>query len=73
MARPLPSVDAVVARVKELAAEEACKTAAAADSMQTYTDDVAQSLQKLAKELRAEASVQVSVQDVLNFAQAVSR
>lgn len=71
MARPLPSVDAVVARVKALAQEEAVKTASAAAPM--LTDDVAQSLQKLASDLRAEASVRVSVQDVLNFAQAVHR
>ncbi len=71
MARPLPSVDAVVARVKALAQEEAVKTASAAAPM--LTDDVAQSLQKLASDLRAEASVRVSVQDVLDFAQAVNR
>lgn len=71
MARPLPSVDAVVARVKALAQEEAVKTASATAPM--LTDDVAQSLQKLASDLRAEASVRVSVQDVLDFAQAVNR
>jgi hypothetical protein len=47
------------------------KTASA--SAPTLTDDVAQSLQKLASDLRAEASVRVSVQDVLDFAQAVNR
>ena len=71
MARPLPSVDAVVARVKALAQEEAVKTASASAPM--LTDDVAQGLQKLASSLRAEASVRVSVQDVLDFTQAVNR
>lgn len=71
MARPLPSVDAVVARVKALAQDEAVKTASS--SQPTLTDDVAKSLQKLASELRAEASVHVTVQDVLDFAEKVSR
>ncbi len=71
MARPLPSVDAVVARVKALAQEEATKLASSSAPM--LTDNVAQGLQKLASDLRAEASVRVSVQDVLDFAQAVNR
>jgi len=90
MAKPLPSVDAIVARVKELA-EDAMRPAplrivarvkelvedaaikTAADSTQTYTDTVADSLQKLANELRTEVTVSVSVQDVLDFTQAVNR
>jgi len=71
MAKPLPSVDAIVARVKELVEDAAIKTAA--DSTQTYTDTVADSLQKLANELRTEVTVSVSVQDVLDFTQAVNR
>lgn len=71
MARPLPSIDAVVARVKALAQESSMKTASA--TQPELTTDVAKSLQKVASDLRAEASLRVTVQDVLDFAAKVNQ
>jgi hypothetical protein len=71
MAKPLPRIDDVVARVKTLAAQEATKVAST--SAPVFETELAKELSKLASVVRAEASSGVSVQDVLDFAQQVSR